>query len=60
MSTSFQEGVAELLASHKKMGCRMSLQMYVLYLHLKFFLKILEQLVMNRVKDFTEKSKLWK
>ena len=54
-SNSYQEGVAELLAAYKEIGCRMS------FIHTStFFLKILEQLVMSKVKDFTKISKLWK
>ena len=36
-SNSYQEGVAELLAAYKEMGCRMSLKMHFLHSHLDFF-----------------------
>ena len=36
-SKSYQEGVAELLATYKEMGCRMSLKMHFLHSHLEFF-----------------------
>ena len=37
----YQEGVAELLAAYKEMGCRMSLKMHFHYSHLEFFPEIL-------------------
>ena len=36
-SNSYQEGVAELLAAYKEMGCRMSLKIDFLHSHLDFF-----------------------
>ena len=33
----YQEGVAELLAAYKEMGCRMSSKMHFLHSQLKFF-----------------------
>ena len=36
-SNSYQEGVAELLAAYKEMGCRMSIKMHFLHSHLDFF-----------------------
>ena len=36
-SNSHQEGVAELLAAYKEMGCRMSLKMNFVHSHLDFF-----------------------
>ena len=60
MSPSYQEGVAELLEAYKKMEYRMSLKIHFLHSQQKFFLKILEQLVMIRVKGFTKISKQWK
>ena len=36
-SNSYREGVAELLAAYKEMGCRMSLKMHFLHSHLDFF-----------------------
>ena len=36
-SNLYQEGVAELLAPYKEMGCRMSLKMHFLPSHLNFF-----------------------
>ena len=36
-SNSYQEGVAELLAAYKEMGCRMSLKMHFLHSHFDFF-----------------------
>ena len=39
-SNSYREGVAELLAAYKEMGCRMPLKMHFLHSHLDFFQKI--------------------
>ena len=36
-SNLYHEGVAELLAAYKEMGCRMSLKMLFLHSHLDFF-----------------------
>ena len=36
-SNLYQEGVAELLAAYKEMGCRMSLKMHFLHSNLDFF-----------------------
>ena len=36
-SSSYQEGVAELLAAYKEMGCHMSVKMHFLHSHLEFF-----------------------
>ena len=35
-SNSYREGVAELLAAYKEMGCRMSLNMHFLHSHFDF------------------------
>ena len=53
-SPSYKEGVAELLAPYKEMGCCMILKIQFLILTLSFFLKILKQAV---VRDFTKISK---
>ena len=49
-----------LLEFSEKLGCRMFLKMHFLHSHLEFFLKILEQLVMSKVKDYIKISKQWK
>ena len=59
-SATYQKGVAEMLAAYKEMGCCTSLKMHFLHSHLEFFLKILKQLVMSRVNNFTKMSKQWK
>ena len=55
-SGKFQKGVAELPASYKEKGRRMSMKMHFLHSLLDFFLKIL----VNMVKDCVKTSKLWK
>ena len=36
-SNSYREGVAELLAAYKEMGCRLSLKLHFLHSHPDFF-----------------------
>ena len=47
-----KEGVAELLAAYKEMGCRMFLKMHFLHSHLEFFPENLREVNDEQDKKF--------
>ena len=50
--TFTSEGVSELLAANKEMGCWMSLKMHFLHLHLEFFSENLGAIIAKQAKIY--------